>query len=80
MHHDLSALEYMLTSSYSLQDLGAASFDYGDSMIALASAELNRPLSVHLTVLGELQQKMKDLHETQVSRMQFLAPSNETIF
>jgi len=47
------------------KDLGAASFDYGDSMIALASAELNRPLSVHLTVLGELQQKMKDLHETQ---------------
>jgi sorting nexin-1/2 len=46
--------------------LGAASFDYGDSMIALASAELNRPLSVHLTVLGELQQKMKDLHEKQV--------------
>ncbi|CAO3677392.1 unnamed protein product [Umbelopsis vinacea] len=47
------------------KDLGAASFDYGDSMIALASAELNRPLSVHLTVLGELQQKMKDLHEKQ---------------
>jgi hypothetical protein len=35
-------------------------------MIALATAELNRPLSVHLTVLGELQQKMKDLHEKQV--------------
>jgi sorting nexin-1/2 len=34
-------------------------------MIALASAELNKPLSVHLTVLGELQQKMKDLHEQQ---------------
>ncbi|KAH8554393.1 Vps5 C terminal like-domain-containing protein [Umbelopsis sp. PMI_123] len=47
------------------KDLGTASFDYGDSMIALASAELNRPLSVHLTVLGELQQKMKDLHEKQ---------------
>ncbi|KAG2173376.1 hypothetical protein INT44_008728 [Umbelopsis vinacea] len=47
------------------KDLGTASFDYGDSMIALATAELNRPLSVHLTVLGELQQKMKDLHEKQ---------------
>jgi sorting nexin-1/2 len=34
-------------------------------MFPLASAELNRNLSTHLMILGEIQKKMKDLHEQQ---------------
>ncbi|OAD69365.1 hypothetical protein PHYBLDRAFT_159934 [Phycomyces blakesleeanus NRRL 1555(-)] len=34
-------------------------------MFPLASAELNRNLSTHLTVLGDVQRQMKELHEQQ---------------
>lgn len=34
-------------------------------MFPLASAELNRNLSTHLMVLGEIQKQMKELHEQQ---------------
>ncbi|KAI9480888.1 MAG: Vps5 C terminal like-domain-containing protein [Benjaminiella poitrasii] len=47
------------------RELGTATSDFGESMFPLASAELNRNLSVHLMVLGEIQKKMKDLHEQQ---------------
>ncbi|GAN01350.1 sorting nexin 3 [Mucor ambiguus] len=47
------------------KELGSATSDFGESMFPLASAELNRNLSTHLTVLGEIQKKMKDLHEQQ---------------
>ncbi|KAI7906554.1 Vps5 C terminal like-domain-containing protein [Cokeromyces recurvatus] len=47
------------------KELGAATLDFGESMFPLASAELNRNLSTHLMVLGEIQKKMKDLHEQQ---------------
>ncbi|KAI8067607.1 Vps5 C terminal like-domain-containing protein [Gongronella butleri] len=47
------------------KELGAASLDFGDSMFPLASAELNRNLSIHLTVLGNIQKELKDLHEEQ---------------
>lgn len=46
-------------------ELGSATSDFGESMFPLASAELNRNLSTHLMVLGEIQKKMKDLHEQQ---------------
>ncbi|KAK4516962.1 uncharacterized protein ATC70_000290 [Mucor velutinosus] len=47
------------------KELGTATSDFGESMFPLASAELNRNLSTHLMVLGEIQKKMKDLHEQQ---------------
>ncbi|ORX55775.1 Vps5-domain-containing protein [Hesseltinella vesiculosa] len=47
------------------KELGAASFEFGESMFPLASAELNRNLSVHLTVLGNIQKELKELHEEQ---------------
>ncbi|KAL7315182.1 Vacuolar protein sorting-associated protein vps5 [Mucor circinelloides] len=47
------------------KELGSATSDFGESMFPLASAELNRNLSTHLMVLGEIQKKMKDLHEQQ---------------
>ncbi|KAG2231950.1 hypothetical protein INT48_005665 [Thamnidium elegans] len=47
------------------KELGSATSDFGESMFPLASAELNRTLSTHLMVLGEIQKKMKELHEQQ---------------
>lgn len=45
--------------------MGSATFEFGESMFPLASAELNRNLSTHLKVLGDIQQQMKELHEKQ---------------
>lgn len=47
------------------KELGAATADFGESMFPLASAELNHSLSTHLKILGEIQKKMKQLHEEQ---------------
>lgn len=47
------------------KELGSATADFGESMFPLASAELNRNLSTHLMVLGEIQKQMKVLHEQQ---------------
>lgn len=47
------------------KELGNATSEFGESMFPLASAELNRNLSTHLMVLGEIQKKMKELHEQQ---------------
>lgn len=47
-------------------DLGGAIADFGESMIPLASAELDRDLSTHLIVLADIQKRMKELHEQQV--------------
>ncbi|KAL0080827.1 Vps5 C terminal like-domain-containing protein [Phycomyces blakesleeanus] len=47
------------------KELGIATADFGESMFPLASAELNRNLSTHLTVLGDVQRQMKELHEQQ---------------
>ncbi|KAI8097036.1 Vps5 C terminal like-domain-containing protein [Halteromyces radiatus] len=47
------------------KELGGAISDFGESMFPLASAELNRNLSTHLTVLGDIQKQLKELHEEQ---------------
>ncbi|KAI8363814.1 Vps5 C terminal like-domain-containing protein [Choanephora cucurbitarum] len=47
------------------KELGMATSEFGESMFPLASAELNRNLSTHLMVLGEIQKQMKELHEQQ---------------
>ncbi|CDH53365.1 sorting nexin 3 [Lichtheimia corymbifera JMRC:FSU:9682] len=47
------------------KDLGGAIADFGESMIPLASAELDRDLSTHLIVLADIQKRMKELHEQQ---------------
>ncbi|CAO3620525.1 unnamed protein product [Cunninghamella echinulata] len=47
------------------KELGIATSDFGESMFPLASAELNRNLSTHLTVLGDIQKQLKELHEEQ---------------
>ncbi|KAI8342563.1 Vps5 C terminal like-domain-containing protein, partial [Chlamydoabsidia padenii] len=47
------------------KELGGAISDFGESMFPLASAELNRNLSTHLTVLGDIQKQLKQLHEEQ---------------
>ncbi|RUP35202.1 hypothetical protein BC936DRAFT_138511 [Jimgerdemannia flammicorona] len=49
-------------------DLGAASTEFGESMLSLASAELNKPLANHLTVLGNLQKRIKELHDKQAQQ------------
>ncbi|RUS27806.1 Vps5 C terminal like-domain-containing protein [Jimgerdemannia flammicorona] len=50
------------------KDLGAASTEFGESMLSLASAELNKPLANHLTVLGNLQKRIKELHDKQAQQ------------
>ncbi|KAF7726091.1 Vacuolar protein sorting-associated protein 5 [Apophysomyces ossiformis] len=47
------------------KELGAATADFGETMFPLASAELNRNLSTHLTLLSEVQMRLKKLHEEQ---------------
>ncbi|KAI8366083.1 Vps5 C terminal like-domain-containing protein [Radiomyces spectabilis] len=47
------------------KDLGGAMADLGESMLPLASAELDKNLSTHLTILGDVQKQMKNLHEQQ---------------
>ncbi|KAG0173501.1 Vacuolar protein sorting-associated protein 5 [Apophysomyces sp. BC1021] len=47
------------------KELGAATADFGETMFPLASAELNRNLSTHLTLLSDVQKKLKELHEEQ---------------
>lgn len=41
-------------------------------MIPLASAEMSRNLSTHLTVLADIQKKIKELHEQQVTVIHLL--------
>ena len=50
------------------KELGGSIADFGESMIPLASAELDRGLSTHLMVLADVQKRMKELHEQQVTR------------
>lgn len=47
------------------KEVGSATAEFGESMFPLASAELNHNLSTHLKVLGEIQKKMKQVHEEQ---------------
>ncbi|KAI9320720.1 Vps5 C terminal like-domain-containing protein [Dichotomocladium elegans] len=47
------------------KDLGGAIAEFGESMIPLASAELDRDLSTHLIVLADIQKRMKEIHEQQ---------------
>ncbi|CAB4395886.1 unnamed protein product [Rhizophagus irregularis] len=47
------------------KDLGSATVDFGNSLLSLAGAELNKSLASNITILGNLQQKIKELHEKQ---------------
>ncbi len=54
---------------YDYLDLGGATVEFGDSLLSLADAELNinKSLANNLTILANIQQKIKELHEKQVS-------------
>ncbi|KAF9582723.1 Vacuolar protein sorting-associated protein 5 [Lunasporangiospora selenospora] len=47
------------------KDLGAASSEFGESIVSLATTELNKPLAHSLLVLGNLKIRIKELHERQ---------------
>ncbi|KAI9255970.1 Vps5 C terminal like-domain-containing protein [Sporodiniella umbellata] len=47
------------------KEVGSATAEFGESMFPLASAELDHNLSTHLKVLGEIQKKMKQIHQDQ---------------
>ncbi|GBB90525.1 hypothetical protein RclHR1_01750024 [Rhizophagus clarus] len=47
------------------KDLGGATVDFGNSLLSLAGAELNKSLASNLKILGNIQQKIKELHEKQ---------------
>ncbi|CAI2184719.1 16472_t:CDS:10, partial [Funneliformis geosporum] len=49
------------------KDLGSATVEFGDSLLSLADAELNinKSLANNLTILGTIQQKIRELHEKQ---------------
>ncbi|KAF9089025.1 Vacuolar protein sorting-associated protein 5 [Mortierella sp. AD031] len=47
------------------RDLGAASSEFGESIVSLAGTELNKPLANSLLVLGNLKIRIKELHDRQ---------------
>ncbi|RIA86784.1 Vps5 C terminal like-domain-containing protein [Glomus cerebriforme] len=47
------------------KDLGGATVEFGSSLLSLADAELNKSLADNLTILGNLQQMIRELHEKQ---------------
>ncbi|KAF9909782.1 Vacuolar protein sorting-associated protein 5 [Linnemannia zychae] len=47
------------------RDLGAASSEFGESIVSLAGTELNKPLANSLLVLGNLKIRIKELHDKQ---------------
>lgn len=61
-------------------ELGSGTLEFGESMLALAEAEPNQTLSRHMTILGELQQKVKELHEKQVCYEPYPPPFGTKIF
>ncbi|KAJ3220282.1 Vacuolar protein sorting-associated protein 5 [Dinochytrium kinnereticum] len=61
----LKALESL--SKYR-KDLGSATYDFGESMIALASVEVNKPVASNLVVLGNIQKKIKEIHDKQAKQ------------
>ncbi|CAG8588434.1 10879_t:CDS:10 [Funneliformis caledonium] len=66
-----SQLKTLLKSVESMvkqrKDLGGATVEFGDSLLSLADAELNinKSLANNLTILGTIQQKIRELHEKQ---------------
>ncbi|CAG8501251.1 11502_t:CDS:10 [Acaulospora colombiana] len=50
------------------KDLGFATAEFGDNLLSLANAENNKSLARNLTLLGNLQQKIKELQEKQVQQ------------
>ncbi|CAG8562487.1 12790_t:CDS:10 [Dentiscutata heterogama] len=50
------------------KDLGSTIVDFGDSILSLANTEINKPLANNLKILGDLQQKIKELHEKQAQQ------------
>ncbi|KAI8855171.1 Vps5 C terminal like-domain-containing protein [Chytridium lagenaria] len=63
-----SLLRALETLSKYRKDLGAATFDFGESMLALASVEVNKPVSNNLVVLGNIQKKIKEIHDKQAKQ------------
>jgi sorting nexin-1/2 len=61
---------YVLTY-FIFADLGSTTSEFGESMLSLAKAEPNQALSKHMTILGALQQKIKELHDKQVWLLSF---------
>ncbi|KXS19751.1 Vps5-domain-containing protein [Gonapodya prolifera JEL478] len=47
------------------KELGAANFEFGESLISLSAVEVDRPLVHHLSVLGEICKKMRDMQMRQ---------------
>ncbi|KAJ3344077.1 Vacuolar protein sorting-associated protein 5 [Gonapodya sp. JEL0774] len=47
------------------KELGISNFEFGESLIALSSVEIDKPLVHHLAVLGEICKKMRDMQMRQ---------------
>ncbi|TPX36655.1 hypothetical protein SmJEL517_g01340 [Synchytrium microbalum] len=58
----LKALEGLVKQRRELA-LGLAEF--GESMLALAQIEVNKPLAFHLTTLGDIHKRLREVHERQ---------------
>ncbi|KAJ3142582.1 Ethanolamine-phosphate cytidylyltransferase [Irineochytrium annulatum] len=50
------------------KDLGATTFEFGESMIALSAVEVNKSVAKNLVVLGNIQKRIKDLHDKQAKQ------------
>ncbi|KAJ3416832.1 Vacuolar protein sorting-associated protein 5 [Chytridiales sp. JEL 0842] len=58
----LRALEGLIKQR---REFGNATFEFGESALALAAIEVNKTAAKHLEVLGEIQKNIKALHEKQ---------------
>ncbi|CAG8774982.1 15209_t:CDS:2, partial [Acaulospora morrowiae] len=50
------------------KDLSGATTEFGDNVLSMAGAENNKSLARNLTILGNIQKKIKELHEKQVKQ------------
>lgn len=48
------------------RDLGAATMEFGETVVNLATVEIHKPLKAQLEALGAVHKKMKELHDKQV--------------
>jgi sorting nexin-1/2 len=74
----LSATETMVKNR---KDLAAALGDFGVSVKSLGTTDSNKPLASALSALGEVQEKLKDIHSSQAERdeLDFLAAVDEYV-
>ena len=52
---------------YHISELALGIAELGDAMLALAQIEVNKPLALHLSTLGEIHKRIQYIHEKQVS-------------